>query len=166
MDFIGPLPESSDCNGTYDSIMVIIDLLTAMVHLVPSKMTYTAQNVAELVFDNVYKLHGLPQTIVSNRDVLFTLNFWKHLHSLLHTKLAMLSAYHSESDGAMERMNHTVTQMIRLCIGTNQQDWVAKLPAIEFAINLACSESTGYTPFFLNTEHMPKSFIFDLAKRE
>jgi len=66
IDFVGPLPLSNDRDSEYDSITVIIDLLTTMVHLVPSRTTYTAKQVAELIFDNVYKLHGLPKAIISD----------------------------------------------------------------------------------------------------
>lgn len=78
----------------------------------------------------------------------------------------MSSAYHPESDGSTERANRTVTQMLRQCIGTSQKDWVSKLPSVEFAINLARSESTGYSPFFLNTGRMPRSMIWDNAREE
>ncbi|KAG9227856.1 hypothetical protein CCMSSC00406_0008678 [Pleurotus cornucopiae] len=161
IDFVGPLPESSNRDATYDSITVVIDLLTAMVHLVPSRTTYTAKNVAELVFSEVYKLHGLPKQIISDRDVLFTSHFWQHLHRLIGSRLNMSSAYHPESDGSTERANRTLTTMIRQCVHPNQKDWVSKLPAIEFAINLSRSESTGFAPFFLNSECMPRPFIWD-----
>ena len=78
----------------------------------------------------------------------------------------MSSAYHPETDGSTECANRTVTQMLRQCIGEKQSDWVAKLPAIEFAINSARSESTGYAPFFLNTGQMPKSLIWDSARSD
>lgn len=73
----------------------------------------------------------------------------------------MSSAYHPESDGSTERVNRTVTQMIRQCVSADQRDWVLKLPAIEFAINLACSETTGYSPFFLNTGRQPRALIWN-----
>ncbi|CDO71993.1 hypothetical protein BN946_scf184943.g28 [Trametes cinnabarina] len=76
----------------------------------------------------------------------------------------MSSAYHPESDGSTERANRTVSQMLRQCIGAGQRDWVSRLPAIEFAINLARSDSTGYAPFFLNTGRMPRPMIWDDAK--
>ena len=76
----------------------------------------------------------------------------------------MSSAYHPESDGSTERANRTVTQMLRQCIGDTQKDWVSKLPAVEFAINLARSETTGYSPFFLNTGRMPRLMIWDNAQ--
>jgi len=137
VDFVGPLPESKDRDGSYDSITVIIDLLTVMIHLVPSQTTYTAKDIAELMFAEVYKLHGLPRTIVSDRDVLFTSLFWTHLNKLMGVKQRMSSAYHPETDGSTERANRTIGQMLRSCIGPTQKDWVTRLPAIEFAINLA-----------------------------
>ena len=73
----------------------------------------------------------------------------------------MSSAYHPQLDGSKERANRTVTQMLRQCIHPNQKDWVVKLPAIDFAINSARSESTGYAPFFLNFGRMPQSMIWD-----
>lgn len=134
---MGPFPESKDRNTTYNQITVIIDLLTSMVHLVPSKTTYMARNIAELIFAEVYKHHGLPKAIVSNRDLWFTSIFWTHLNALIGTQLKMSTAYHPKMDGAMERANCTVTQMIRICVGNTYRDWVSKLPAIEFAINSA-----------------------------
>ena len=66
VDFVGPLPELSNCNGAYDMICVIIDLLMAMVHLVPMRQNYKVTNMAEVIFDTVYKLHGLPKRIISD----------------------------------------------------------------------------------------------------
>lgn len=155
------MPESKNQDGVFDSITVVIDLLTAMVHLVPSRINYNACQISELVFDEIYKLHGLPKYIVSDRDVIFTSTFWSNLHKLVGTKLRMSSAYHPQSDGSTERANRTVTQMLRQCIDATQKNWVTKLPAIEFAINLARSESTGYSPFFLNTGRIPRSMIWN-----
>lgn len=89
--------------------------------------------------------------------------FWGHLHKLLGTKLQMSSAYHPQTDGSTEHANHMVTQMLRQCINEKQTDWVAKLPAIEFAINSAHSESTGFAPFFLNAGQMLHSMIWNSA---
>ena len=164
IDFVGPLPESKDRDGRYDAITTIIDLLTGMVHLVPSRTNYRAKDIAELVFAEVYKHHGLPKSIVSDRDVLFTSIFWDHLHKLIGVELRMSSAYHPESDGSTERANRTVSQMLRQCVSTTQRDWVSKLPSIEFAINLARSDSTGYAPFFLNTGRMPRPMVWDSAQ--
>jgi hypothetical protein len=161
IDFLGPLPESSDRDSTYNSITVVIDLLTAMVHLIPSRTNYTAPQLAELIFAEVYKHHGLPRNIISDRDVLFTSNFWQALHKLLNVNLKMSSAYHPETDGATERANRTITQMIRQCINADQKDWVQKLPAVQMAINLARSDTTGYSPFFLNTGRIPRNVVWN-----
>lgn len=163
IDFVGPLPESRNRDGQFDSITVVICLLTAMVHLIPSRTNYNASQIAELVFEQIYKIHGLPRSIVSDRDVLFTSAFWSRLHRLIGTRLRMSSAYHPQTDGSTERANRTVTQMLRQCIQPDQKDWVAKLPAIEFAINSARSESTGYAPFFLNFGRMPRTMIWGSA---
>jgi len=161
IDFVGPLLESKDCDVSYDCIIVIICLLMAMVHLVLGHINYTAHQVAELIFAEVYKHHGLPSSIVSDRDVLFTSTFWKQLHELIGMKLNMSSAYHPESDGSTERANRTVMQMIRQCMSPNQKDWCVRLPGIEFTINSATAGSTGYAPFFLNNGRMPRSFIWE-----
>ena len=164
IDFVGPLPESKNRDGFFDSITVVICLLTAMVHLIPSRINYNACQIAELMFEEVYKLHGLPKHIISDQDVLFTSIFQGHLHELVGTKLKMSSAYHPETDGSTERANRTVAQMLQQCINEKQTDWVSKLPAIEFAINSARSESTGFAPFVLNTGRMPRSMIWTSPK--
>ncbi|KAJ3486050.1 hypothetical protein NLI96_g4519 [Meripilus lineatus] len=161
IDFVGPLPESSNRLGTFDMICVVIDLLTSMVHLIPTVQTYRAAQIAEVVFENVYKLHGLPERIISNRDTLFTSTFWRRLHELLRTELRLSSSYHPQTDGATERANRTMTQMLRQCVHPDQKDWVQKLPAIELAMNMARSDTTGFSPFYLNYGRMPRSLIWD-----
>jgi hypothetical protein len=137
-----------------------------MVHLIPSRSNYNAKQMAELMFEQIYKHHGIPRSIVSDRDVLFTSTFWEHLHGLIGTQLKMSSAYHPQTDGSTERANRTVTQMIRQCVNEKQTDWVSKLPAIEFAINTARSESTGFSPFFINSGMMPRAMIWDNASKD
>src|ERR1700743_555674 len=165
IDFVGPLPESTNRTGGYDMICVIIDLLTSMVHLVPTRQTYRAIDIAELMFEHVYKLHGIPERIISDRDSLFTSKFWKRLHHLVGTQLRMSSAFHPQTDGATERANRTVTQMIRQCVRPDQQDWVVKLTAGDVAIKLARSSTTGFSPFQLNYGRNPSPMIWN-AKDE
>ena len=163
IDFVGPMPKSTNCNGSFDSITVIICLLTGMVQLVPSHINYNSRQLGKLMFEEVYKYHGLPKNIISDRDVLFTSTFWKRLHQLIRMTLRILSAYHPQTDGAMECANRTVTQMLRQCIWPDQKDWVSKSPAIQFAINTARSASTGFSPFFLNYGRIPRPFIWNSA---
>ena len=134
-----------------------------MVHLVPSQINYNALQLAELMFEHIYKMHGPLKNIISDRDVLFTSEFWSQLHQLIGTKLQMSSAYHPQLDGSTERANHTVTQMLWQCIHPNQKDWVSKLPAIKFAFNSARSESMGYILFFLNFGQMPWVMLWSPA---
>ena len=112
IDFVGLLPLSQNRDGSFDSIMVVICLLTSMVELLPSRTNYKAPEIAELMFNSVYKHHGLPKNIISDRDVLFTSTFWTHLHKLVGTKLKMSSAYHPQTDSSTKRANRTVTQML------------------------------------------------------
>ncbi|KAJ2968610.1 hypothetical protein NUW54_g13166 [Trametes sanguinea] len=160
IDFVGPLPASDNRLGSFDMICVIIDQLTSMVHLVPTQQTYTASDIAEVVFEHVYKLHGLPERIISDRDTLFTSTFWRRLHELLGTELRLSSSYHPQTDGATERANRTMTQMLRQCVEPSQKDWVQRLPAVELAMNTARSDTTGFSPFFLNYGQMPRSLIW------
>ena len=147
VDFVGPLPESTNHTGRYNMICVVIDILSSMVHIVPTKQTYRATDIAELMFECIYKLHGILERIISDRDLLFTLHFWKRFHRLVGTELRMSSAFHPQTDGVTERANRTITQIIRQCVSPNQNDWVSKLPAVEFAINSARSSTTGFSPF-------------------
>ncbi|EJD38758.1 DNA/RNA polymerase [Auricularia subglabra TFB-10046 SS5] len=157
IDFVGPLLDSMTRTGRFNMLCVIIDHLSSMVHLVPTRTTYTAKDMAEVIFEHVYKLHGLPERIVSDRDTLFTSVFWRNLHDLIGVELRMSSAYHPETDGATARANRTVMQMIRTCALESPETWAIKLPAIEFALNSAVSETTGFSPFFLNYGQHPRA---------
>ena len=161
IDFLGPLPESKNRTGLFDMITVVIDHLSGYVHLVATKQTYKARDVAEVVFDSVYKLHGLPEKIISDRDSLFTSAFWKHLHQLIGVDLRLSTAYHPQTDGATERANRTIVQMLRQCVSLSQKDWAVKLPAIEFAVNLATRETTGYSPFELVNGRKPPPMLIE-----
>ncbi|TFY57697.1 hypothetical protein EVJ58_g6867 [Rhodofomes roseus] len=161
IDFVGPLPESTTLSGSFDMICVVIDHLTSMVHLIPTKQTYGAVQVAEVVFEHIYKLHGLPERIISDRDTLFTSTFWTHLHRLTNTELRLSSAYHPQTDGATERANRTMTQMLRQCVRPDQKDWATRLPMIELAMNTARSDTTGFSPFYLNYGQMPRTLVWD-----
>lgn len=161
IDFVGPLPESKTLSGVFDMILVVIDHLTSMVHLAATKQTYRAKDIAEVMFHLVYKLHGMPTNIVSDRDTLFTSMFWQRLNQLAGVELRMSTSFHPQSDGATERANRTMVQMLRSLVSPHQKDWAIKLPAIEFAINSACSSATGYPPFVLNNGRLPPPLIWN-----
>ena len=110
MDFITHLPKTK---AGWDAIIVFVDLFSKMVHFVPSTTTATAPETARLFFDNVFRLHGLPEVIVSDRDAKFTSHFWKALFKTMGTKLAMSTAFHPQTDGQTERANRTLEDMLR-----------------------------------------------------
>lgn len=116
--------------------------------------------ITEVIFEHVYKLHGLPERIISDRDPLFTSTFWQHLHKLLGTELRLLPSYHPQTDGVMEHVNCTMTQMLRQCVRPDQKDWVLCLPAVELAMIMAQSKTTGFSPFYLNYGQMLCSLIW------
>ena len=109
MDFITGLPKSAG----FDSILTVTDRLTKMVHLIPTTKNATARDVAKLFLRHVIGHHGIPQSIVSDRDVKFTGHFWNELMRILNVKLKMSSADHPQSDGQAERINRTVIEVLR-----------------------------------------------------
>ena len=122
MDFVRLFPESKSCLGPFNMICTVICLLTSIVHIIPLRQTYRAREIAEIVFENIYKLHKLPNYIVSNWDSLFTSTFWKRLHNLISIKLKLLSVYYSQTNRSTKRMNRTITQMLKQCISLKQKD--------------------------------------------
>jgi hypothetical protein len=95
MDFVEGLPKSD----VYTMILVVVDRLTKFAHFLPLKHPYTAIMVAQLVLDNVVKLHGLPSTIVTDWDSIFVSSFWKQLFKLYRVNLTLSTAYHPQMDG-------------------------------------------------------------------
>jgi hypothetical protein len=120
IDFIGPLPEE---NG-FDCLITMTDRLNSDVQLVPCTTRTTAEQLAVLFFDKWYCENGLPLEIISDRDKLFMAKFWKHLMLLTGIKHRASSAYHPQTDGASERTNKTVNQVICFHMERNQTGWL------------------------------------------
>lgn len=153
LDLITHLPQVPSTGN--DSIFVIVDRLSKMVHFVPTKHTVTATELAHLFIKEIFRLHGVPQTIVSDRDPKFTSEFWTTVFNRLGTKLAMSTAYHPQTDGQTERTNRTLEEMLRHYCGdpahpSHQSQWEDLLPLVEFAYNSTPQTSTSKSPFFLN----------------
>ena len=108
MDFLGPLPKSSN----FDYLLVIIDRLMSQVHLMSTTTTITAKGVVWIVLKEVVRLHGIPESIVSDSDTQFTSIFWKELQKLMGTKLLMSMAFHPQTDGTTEQANRSVAQIL------------------------------------------------------
>lgn len=147
MDFVGPLPLTKADN---DFIMVVVDKLSKMVHFIPCKTTVTAPQVAKLFFREIVRHHGIPTSIVSDRDTRFTSHFWEELWRLFGTRLAMSTSRHPQTDGQTERVNRVLEEILRSFVQNVGEDWDQYLTAAEIAINSSKQASTGYSPYYLN----------------
>jgi transposase InsO family protein len=119
MDFMVNLPSSALGDSKYNSLYVVVDTLSKMVHLIPTTTTVKAEGVARLYFEHIYRLHGLPKGIISDRDMKFTGAFWRALQKMVGTELMMSTMDHPQTDGRTERMNRTVLQSLRHFVNTN-----------------------------------------------
>ncbi|PRP78085.1 hypothetical protein PROFUN_13894 [Planoprotostelium fungivorum] len=146
IDFMVELPE---CQG-FNAIMVVVDRFTKMSHFIPCKNTITSEEAAWLYIDRVFRLHGIPEKIVSDRGTQFTAEFWTSFWKQMGTKHSMSTAYHPQSDSQTERVNSVLNQYLRVYCSYLQDDWVPLLATAEFAYNNSVHTSTGVTPFFAN----------------
>jgi hypothetical protein len=143
LDFSEALPRSHNC----DVILVIIDRFTKYGHFLPMSHPFTALQVAQLFINSVYRLHGLPKIIVSDRDKIFTSTLWKELFRLSDTYLHMSSSYHPQSDGQTERLNQCLESYLRCAVHTCPKKWFDWLPLAEYWYNTAYHSSLERTPF-------------------
>ena len=145
-DLVTDLPESDG----FTAIAVFVDKVTKMVHFAACTKEVTAMEYAKLFVDNVFRLHGLPEVIISDRDPRFTGKFWRALFDLLGTDLRFSTAFHPQTDGQSERMIQTLENFLRPYVERRPQTWSQHLALAEFAANNAVNVATGYSPFFLN----------------
>jgi hypothetical protein len=146
LDLIGPLPKT---HAGHDAIVVFVDKLTKVVHYVATTMDVTAPQLADIVLREVVRLHGVPESFLSDRDPRFTAHFWTEFWGRLGSSLKMSTAYHPQTDGQTERANRTLETMLRSCVAFDQLDWDQHLAVAELAINAAKQASTGASPFAL-----------------
>ena len=146
MDFITGLPYS---NG-FNVILVVVCRLTKMRHFIPCRDTCPAEQLAELYARHIFRLHGLPKTIISDRGTQFIDKFWRALYKTLKIEALLSTPYHPETDGQTKRVNAILEQYLRAYINYLQDDWEAWLHLAEFATNNHASETTGMSPFFTN----------------
>jgi hypothetical protein len=144
MDFITGLPTSTKQN---DAIMVVVDKLSKSAHFIPVKSTCKAIDIANIFMKEIFRLHGMPKEIVSDRDTKFTSNFWKSLMVGLETKLLFSTAYHPQTDGQTERVNQILEDMLRMHVMHQPKKWEDYLPLVEFAYNNGYQESLKMSPF-------------------
>ena len=143
LDFITGLPkvQGRDC------LYVVVDRLTKFAHFFSISSDYSTAQVAELFFWEVFKLHGLPNTIVSDRDSRFTGAFWKELFRLVGTELATSTSYHPQSDGQTEIVNKWIEGYLRNYVAGQQQTWIKWLHLGEYCYNTTYHMPIRMTPF-------------------
>src|SRR6266581_6605371 len=152
VDTIGELPESKG----YNAILVVVDRLSKRIHTVPTVTTVDSAGVAWLFLKHVWRHHGLPEKVLSDRGMAFVSRFSSKLAALLGIKLTPSTPYHPQTDGQMERVNQEIEAYLRVFINHRQDDWADWLPLAEFAYNNHIHSSTCQTPFELDTGQHPR----------
>ncbi|GJT31345.1 putative reverse transcriptase domain-containing protein [Tanacetum coccineum] len=132
MDFVTKLPRTQSGN---DTIWVIVDRLTKSAHFLPMRETDPMDKLAKLYLKEVVTRHGIPVSIICDRDPRFTSNFWRSFQKAMGTRLDMSTAYHPETDGQSERTIQTLEDMLRACVIDFGNGWEGHLPLIEFSYN-------------------------------
>jgi hypothetical protein len=143
MEFITGLPKS----GNKSVIMVVVDRLSKYAHFCALPHPFTASTVAQIFMDQVFKLHGMPHSIVSDRDPTFTSNFWQELFKLQDTQLHLNSAYHPQTDGQTEVLNKCLKTYLRCFTYEKQHQWAQWLPFAEWWYNTTYHTTTHMIPF-------------------
>ena len=151
MDNLGPIPKSATGK---DMILIVIDRLTKMARFIATNSTIISKGTADLFLREVFRHHGLPSNIVSDRDPRFTAKFWDALQKALDVQLLMSTAAHPQTDGQSEAAVKVIQKLLKPFVFQGQ-DWEELLPSLEFAYNDTVQSSTGQTPFYLNYGHHP-----------
>jgi hypothetical protein len=144
MDFVVGLPKTAK---GYDSIWVVIDRLTKSAHFIPYRIANSVFELVELYIKEIVRLHGIPASIISDRDARFTSHFWQCLHQAMGTKLNLSTAYHPQTDGQSERTIQILEDMLRMCVLDFKGKWIQYLPLVEFAYNNSFQATIGMAPY-------------------
>ncbi|EEB89307.1 hypothetical protein MPER_12608 [Moniliophthora perniciosa FA553] len=152
VDFIVELPEAHG----FDAVMNVVDTTGKRAHFLPTHTTVNAEGAARLYLKDVWKHHGLPVNMISDRGTQVVAEFTRELYRLLGIKVAASTAYHPQTDGQTERVNQELEEYLRLFVSHRQDDWDELLPLAEFSYNNHIHSSTQQTPFMLDTGRNPR----------
>jgi len=148
---IGSLPRSNEM----DAILVIVDRFTKMIRLKATMTNISSEGVAKIYRDEIWKIHGIPKTILSNRGLQFALKFMEDFTRILGTKRKLSTAYHPQTNGQTERINQEIGTFLQHYVNYQQDDWTEWLAAAKFAYNDKKHTATEKTPFELNFGRHP-----------
>jgi hypothetical protein len=143
MDFIIILPKSRNKSV----IMVVVDRLSKYAHFFSLQHPFTTSMMAQIFMDQVFKLHGMLQCIVSDRDPNFTRKFWQELFKIQGTELHLNTTYHPQIDGQTKVLNNFLETYLRCFASENQNQWAQWLPLAEWLYNNSYHKTTCMTPF-------------------
>ena len=118
-----------------DAIWVVIDKLTKSAHFIPVRMDYSLDKLVELYILEIVRLHGVPLSIILDKDPRYTSQFWKKLQEALGSKLSFSTAFYPQTDGQSERVIQILEDMLRCCVLEFQGSWEKYLLLVEFAYN-------------------------------
>nr|GEU38123.1 putative reverse transcriptase domain-containing protein [Tanacetum cinerariifolium] len=144
MDFITKLPRTQ---SGYDSIWVIVDLLTKYAHFIPVNEKFKTTKLAQLYLKEIVCKHGVPVSFISDRDPTFASRFWRSLQESLGTSVDMSTTYHPQTNGQSEKMIQTLEDMLRACVINFGNGWDKHLPLAEFSYNNSYHDSIKAAPF-------------------
>ena len=147
IDFVGPLPRTPDY---FNYVLVVVDKFSKMAHFIPTTTNVTAEETAKLLLEQVVRLHGLPEAIISDRGHEFTANLFQEVWTAMGTDLRLSTAYHPQSDGQTERMIRELEQQLRVHANRTGNNWKQWLAVVEMHYNSDVHESTGKTPYEMN----------------
>jgi len=161
-DFIIKLPLAQG----YNSILVVVDRLTKMVYFIPATEKTSAEGLARLLRDNMWKLHGLPESIILDREPQFAAGLIRELNGMLGIESKLSTAFYPQTDGQTERVNQELEQYLRMFINHRQEQWPEWLGTAEFAYNNKVHSSTQMTPFKANYGQDPRMGFEERKKRK
>ena len=144
MDFVTHLPRTS---RKHDAIWVRVDRLTKSAHFLAVRMTFTLEEFCRLYIQEIVRLHGVPVSIVSDRDPRFTAQFWKRFQKAMGTQLSKSTAFHPQKDGQSKRTIQILEDMLREFVLDLKGSWEEHLPLVEFTYNNNYQASIQMAPY-------------------